>query len=188
MEEKTAYEASKEQSQDVACLMLLSMVPELQKQFEDMEAYDIIIQLKAMFGKATRVERFETVTAILESRQKDDEPVGPYILRMIRLFENLESLGVPLVNELATDIILYTLYKGYANFVVNNHMNSLDKTIHELLWMLKTAEKSIKGEPQKNILMVQKEKNTFKKGDNKNKKKASGKQGTGKTVAKSTKP
>ncbi|KAK4426032.1 hypothetical protein Salat_1371700 [Sesamum alatum] len=61
--EKTAYEARKERSQDVACLMLLFMVPELQKQFEDMEAYDIIIQLKAMFGKAARVERFETVTA-----------------------------------------------------------------------------------------------------------------------------
>ncbi|KAL0345453.1 UNVERIFIED_CONTAM: hypothetical protein Sradi_4376600 [Sesamum radiatum] len=152
-----------------------------------MEAYDIIIQLKAMFGKAARVERFETVTAILESRQKDDEPVGPHVLRMIR-FENLESLGVPLGNELATDIILYTLHKGYANFVVNYHMNSLDKTVHELLGMLKTAEKSIKGEPQKNVLMVQKKKNTFKKGGNKNKKKASGKQGTGKTVAKSTKP
>ncbi|KAL0434248.1 UNVERIFIED_CONTAM: hypothetical protein Slati_2759100 [Sesamum latifolium] len=65
--EKTAYEACKEQSQDVACLMLLSMVPELQKQVEDMEAYDIIIQLKAMVGKAAKVERFETVTAILEN-------------------------------------------------------------------------------------------------------------------------
>ncbi|KAL0405227.1 UNVERIFIED_CONTAM: hypothetical protein Slati_3836600 [Sesamum latifolium] len=130
------------------------MVCELQKQFEDMEAYDIIIQLKAMFGKTARVERFEIVTAILESMQNDDEPVGPHVLRMIRLFENLESSGVPLGNELATDIILYTLHKG---------------------------------EPKKNILMVQKEKNAFKKEDNKKKKKASGKQGTGKTVAKSTK-
>ncbi|KAK4425199.1 hypothetical protein Salat_1713800 [Sesamum alatum] len=116
-----------------------------------MEAYDIIIQLKAMFGKAARVERFKTVTAILESRQKDDEPVG------------------------------------YANFVVNYHMNNMDKTVHELLGMLKTAEKSIKGEPKKNVLMVQKKKNAFKKGGNKNKKKASGNQGAGKTVAKSAK-
>ncbi|KAL0404208.1 UNVERIFIED_CONTAM: hypothetical protein Sradi_2061600 [Sesamum radiatum] len=162
--EKTTYEAHKERSQDVACLMLLSMVPELQKQFEDMEAYAIIIQLKPMFGKVARVERFETVAAILESRQKDDEPVGPYVLLMIRLFEKLESLGVPLGNELATDIIFYTLHKGYANFVVNYHMNSLDKTVHELLEMLKTAEKSIKGKPKKNILMVQKQKNAFKKG------------------------
>ncbi|KAL0394346.1 UNVERIFIED_CONTAM: hypothetical protein Slati_4400800 [Sesamum latifolium] len=114
-----------------------------------MEAYDIIIQLKAMFGKAARVERFETVTAILESRQKDDEPVSSHVLRMIRLFENLESLGVPSGNELATDIILYTPHKGYANFVVNYHMNSLDKIVHELLGMLKTAEKSIKGETKK---------------------------------------
>ncbi|KAK4422027.1 hypothetical protein Salat_2153400 [Sesamum alatum] len=139
-----------------------------------MEAYNIIIQLKAMFGKAVRVERFETVTAILESRQKDDEPVGPHVLRMIRLFENLEGLGVPLGNELASDIILYTLHKGYANFAVNYHMNIMDKTVHELLRMLKTAEKSIKGEPKKNVLMVQKKKNAFKKGGNKNKKKASG--------------
>ncbi|KAK4404401.1 hypothetical protein Sango_0808700 [Sesamum angolense] len=157
-------------------------------QFEDMEAYDVIIQLKAIFGKAARVERFETVTATLESRQKDDEPVGPHVLWMIRSFENLESLCVTLGNELATDIILYTLHKGYANFVVNYHMNNLDKTIHESLGMLKTTEKSIKGEPKKNISMVQKKKNAFKKGDNKNKKKASGKQGTGKADAKSTKP
>ncbi|KAL0301979.1 UNVERIFIED_CONTAM: hypothetical protein Sradi_6474700 [Sesamum radiatum] len=75
-----------------------------------MEAYDIIIQLKAMFDKTTRVERFETVTAILEKQQKDDEPVGPHVLRMIRLFEVLESLGL-LGNELATGIILYTLHK-----------------------------------------------------------------------------
>ncbi|KAL0311601.1 UNVERIFIED_CONTAM: hypothetical protein Sangu_2454800 [Sesamum angustifolium] len=149
--EETAYEAHKERSQDVACLMLLSMIPKLKIPIEDMDAYNIIIQLKAM---------------------------------MMRLFENLESLGVRLGNKLATDIILYTLHKGYANFVVNYHMNSLDKTVHELLGMLKTAEKSIKSEPKKNILMVQKKKNAFKKGDNKNKKKASGKQDTGKTVTK----
>ncbi|KAL0359881.1 UNVERIFIED_CONTAM: hypothetical protein Sangu_0837500 [Sesamum angustifolium] len=91
------------------------MVPGLQKKFEGMEAYDIIIQLKAIFGKAARVERFETVTATLENRQKDDEPVGPHVLWMIRLFENLESLCVTLGNELATGIILTTLHKGYAN-------------------------------------------------------------------------
>ncbi|KAL0386296.1 UNVERIFIED_CONTAM: hypothetical protein Sradi_3023900 [Sesamum radiatum] len=92
---------------------------------------------------------------------------------MIRLFENLESLGVPLGNELATDIILYTLHKGYTNFVVDYHLNSLDKIVHELLGMLKTAQRSIKGEPKKNVLMVQKKKNAFNKGGNKNKKKAS---------------
>ncbi|KAK4439041.1 hypothetical protein Salat_0238800 [Sesamum alatum] len=105
----------------------------------------------------------------------------------MQLFENLGSLGVPLGTELATDIILYTLH-NYADFVVNYHMNNLDKTIHELLGMLKNTEKSIKGEPKKNVLMVRKKKNIFKKGGNKNKKKASGKQATGKIVAKFTKP
>ncbi|KAK4409366.1 hypothetical protein Sango_0009600 [Sesamum angolense] len=81
--EKTTYKDHKERYQDVACLMLLSMVPELQKQFKDTEAYDIIIQLKDMFSKAARVKQFETVIAILESRQKDDELAGPYVLRMI---------------------------------------------------------------------------------------------------------
>ncbi|KAK4383602.1 hypothetical protein Sango_2759500 [Sesamum angolense] len=109
---KTAYETRKERSQDVACLMLLSMVPELQKQFEDMEAYDTIIQLKAMFG--------------------------------------------------------------YANFVVNYHMNNLDKIVHELLGMLKAAGKSIKDEQKKNVLMIQKKKSAIKKGGNKNKKKVFG--------------
>ena len=50
--------------------MLASMVPELQKQFEDMEAFDILAQLQAMFGKQARIERFDTVKAILDSRLK----------------------------------------------------------------------------------------------------------------------
>ena len=40
-----AYEAALGRSLDVTCLMLASMVPKLQKQFEEMEAYDILDKL-----------------------------------------------------------------------------------------------------------------------------------------------
>ena len=44
--EKNAYSKHKEDSLDVTCIMLATMDPELQKQMEDMEAYDMIVHLR----------------------------------------------------------------------------------------------------------------------------------------------
>ncbi|KAJ9547943.1 hypothetical protein OSB04_020486 [Centaurea solstitialis] len=41
---------------DVACLMLATMIPDLQKDLEHLEAYDIITHLKQMFEKQARTE------------------------------------------------------------------------------------------------------------------------------------
>ena len=75
--------------------MLASIVPELQKQLMDMEAFHIFAQLQAMFLKQARTESFET--------------------------------------------------------------------INELLGMLKISEQTIPVKPKKQVLMVQKKKNVFKK-------------------------
>ena len=60
-QDQAAYEAGTERSLDVTCLMLASMVPKLQKQFMDMEAFHIFAQLQAMFLKQARNESFETI-------------------------------------------------------------------------------------------------------------------------------
>src|SRR3954464_10717843 len=41
-----AYRRAKDESTDISCLMLSHMEPELQKQFENVEAYDMIESLK----------------------------------------------------------------------------------------------------------------------------------------------
>lgn len=80
-ETRQAYDMAVAISLDVTCLMLASMNSELKKQFGDMEAFDIIHQLRAMFQKQARIERYETVKAILESSLKESEPVGPHVLK-----------------------------------------------------------------------------------------------------------
>jgi hypothetical protein len=45
---------------DVACLMLATMEPELQKQFETLEAFAMMELLKEMFQRQARIERYNT--------------------------------------------------------------------------------------------------------------------------------
>jgi hypothetical protein len=58
---------------------------------------------------------------------------------------------------LATDVILQSLPASYESFIMNFHMNVMEKTMAELHRMLKTAEDSIKKNPN-DVMMIQKEK------------------------------
>ena len=44
-----AYHRKCDESTEISCLMLAHMEPDLQKQFEHVEAYDMIESLKSMF-------------------------------------------------------------------------------------------------------------------------------------------
>nr|GFD26243.1 hypothetical protein [Tanacetum cinerariifolium] len=46
---------------EVAYLMLESMTPELHRQFENYSPYKILKELKSMFEKQARVERFDLI-------------------------------------------------------------------------------------------------------------------------------
>ncbi|KAL3626859.1 hypothetical protein CASFOL_029264 [Castilleja foliolosa] len=165
--QRTAEKNARDSSIDVTCLMLASMEPGLQKQFENMEAFDIIQQLKDMFQEQARIERFETSKAILDARLEKGKPVGPHVLKMMGLFETSERLGFAYKSELATDIILHSLHDGFDHFKLGFYMNGMEKSLTELHGMLKVAESSIKAEPKhesrREVLMVQKGKG-FKKG------------------------
>ena len=142
-----------EDSVQVSCIMLASMTPELQKEFEHHGAYDMITQLKEMFQQKARVERFETVRALHACRMDDTQPVSTYVLKMKSYIDRLERLNCPVSNELATDMILNSLSKRFETFVLNYNMNGWDKTISELHGMLKTAEASMGGKVQP-VLMI----------------------------------
>ena len=47
--QRDAYAKHKDDSMDVGCLMLATMVPKLQRNLEHMEAYEMIVHLKEMF-------------------------------------------------------------------------------------------------------------------------------------------
>ncbi|KAJ1275375.1 hypothetical protein BS78_05G130900 [Paspalum vaginatum] len=136
--DRRAYEKHCNDSLDVGCLMLATMSPELQKQYEDSDAYNIIEGLRGMFENQARVER----------------------------------LGFELDPELATDVILQSLPPSFEPFIMNFHMNSLNKTLTELYGMLKTTEDSIK-KTSTHVMMVQRDsKKRKRKGKGKGKGKA----------------
>ncbi|KAJ9556509.1 hypothetical protein OSB04_011123 [Centaurea solstitialis] len=121
------YEKRLTESNEAACLMLATMVPELQKGMESLGAYDMANQLKDMFQRQARQERYD----------------------------NLERLGFPISQELATDFILSSLSSSYEPFVLNYQMNNLEKTIMELHGMLKTAESNMaKSKPAAPVLAI----------------------------------
>ena len=78
----------------------------------------------------------------------------PSCLKNEGYLDHLEKLGLPISQELATDVILQTLPDAYDGFVMNYNMHNMEKTIFELHGMLKTTEQNIKT--TSNVLMVQK--------------------------------
>ena len=152
--EKNAYEKHHNDSINVACLMLATMSSELQKDLENMEAYNMIFNLKEMFQQQARQERYETTKALHSCKMAEGASVSAHVLKIKSYIEHLDRLRFPLSQELATDLILNSLPDSYGQFVMNYNMNEMDKSISELHTMLKTVEKNIKSKPG-HVLMVQ---------------------------------
>ncbi|KAG8478249.1 hypothetical protein CXB51_028152 [Gossypium anomalum] len=151
--DKDAYKKHLNEMVDVGCLML-AMNPELQKQHEDMVAYDMIEHLKELYHGQARQERFDISKALFQCKLPEGSPVGPHVLKMIGYIESLSKVGFPLSQELATDVILQSLLDSYSQFVLNFNMNEIDKTLPQLLSMLRTAEGNMEKVGPKPILMV----------------------------------
>jgi hypothetical protein len=79
------------------------------------------------------------------------------VIKMMGYIEILDKLGCELKDDLATEVILQSLPTSYEPFIMNFHMNDIEKTMTELYGMLKIAEDSIKRNPN-HVMMVQKEK------------------------------
>ncbi|GJZ18417.1 zinc finger, CCHC-type containing protein [Tanacetum coccineum] len=129
--------------QEVACLMLSSMSPDLQRTLEKYNAYDMLKELKTMFEEQAKQELFETVKAFHACKQEEGQSVSSYLLKMKSYLDTLERLGYAMPNELGVSLILNSLNKDYDQFVQNYNMHSMGKTIAELHAMLKLHEKGI---------------------------------------------
>ncbi|GJR12569.1 retrotransposon protein, putative, ty1-copia subclass, partial [Tanacetum coccineum] len=70
-----AYDALLDAHNEVECLMLDSMSPELQKALENYIAYDMIQELKTMFEEQAKHELFEIVKAFHACKQEEDQSV-----------------------------------------------------------------------------------------------------------------
>ncbi|KAK8600620.1 hypothetical protein V6N12_050473 [Hibiscus sabdariffa] len=161
---------------DVGCLMLATMNLELQKQHENMVAYEMIQYLKDIYEGQARQERYETSKALFQCKMTEGTPVGAHVIKMMGYIETLEKLVFSLKDELATDLILQSLPDSFKPFVLNFNMNEINKTLPQLLGMLRTAEGDMKKGGSKSILVVREAK--------RKEKKVAKSKGNGKTKAK----
>ncbi|KAJ9547812.1 hypothetical protein OSB04_020355 [Centaurea solstitialis] len=166
-EVRAAYEKHQNDSLDVSCLMLASMTPELLRDHEDMNAWDMIQSLKSMFQIQARQERFDTVRALHACMMTEGSSVSTHVLKMKGYVDRLTRLGYPLGQELATDLVLNSLSKSYDQFVLNYNMNGLEKTLTELHGMLKTTERNMNSKldssKSKQVLMIKPKSGVVKK-------------------------
>ncbi|CAJ2644998.1 unnamed protein product [Trifolium pratense] len=176
--QRDAYQKRLDDALDAKCLMLATMTSELQKQHEEMNAFDMIEHLKTLYQEQARIERFEVSKALFQAKLSEGSPVSPHVLKMIGYVGNLTRLGFPLGDELATDLILQSLPESFNQFVLNFTMSDMEKTLPQLLSMLRQAEQNLKSKGKSNhVLMIG-------KGNHKKGNKGKGNKGKGNEVVK----
>ena len=62
--------------------MLTTMNSELQKEFEEREAFDMMVHLKGMFQEQARQERFTTTKALNACKMTPSTSVSTHVLKM----------------------------------------------------------------------------------------------------------
>ncbi|GKA11044.1 retrotransposon protein, putative, ty1-copia subclass [Tanacetum coccineum] len=136
---------------EVACLMLGSMTPELHRQFENFSPYEMLHELRTMFEKQAGVERFDLIQTFHACKKEEGKPIAAYVLKMKSYVEQLERLGymlpqdvsVGLIMDLIVGLILNGLTKDFSGFVRNYNMHNIGKTVGELHAMLIEYEKGL---------------------------------------------
>ncbi|GKD57115.1 retrotransposon protein, putative, ty1-copia subclass [Tanacetum coccineum] len=124
-------------------LMLLTMDPDIQKNLEQLGAYDMLKKLKTLYAQQEDQKLFQTVIEFHACKQEEGQYVSSYVLKMKSYIANLEHLGHAMTQNLLVSLILVSLRKEYGSFVQNYNMHSMGKTVTELHAMLKLHEQTL---------------------------------------------
>ncbi|GJZ03659.1 zinc finger, CCHC-type containing protein [Tanacetum coccineum] len=130
-------------SKEIAGLMLMTMEPEIQRNLENLHAYEMLQELKTLFAQQAKHELLQTTREFHSCKQKEGQSVSSYVLKIKGYIDNLERLGHPVTLGLAMCLILIGIRKEFDGFVQNYNMHSLGKTINELHAMLKLHEQTL---------------------------------------------
>ncbi|XP_074556263.1 uncharacterized protein LOC141812121 [Curcuma longa] len=123
------------------CYILASMSNVLQHQHQAMPtAYDMMLNLKELFGHQNRAARQEAMRNLMTTTMKEGTPVREHILKMMAHLNEIEVLGGEIDGETQVDIILQTLPKSFEQFRLNYNMNKRLYSLAELLTELKATE------------------------------------------------
>ena len=81
--QKREYEKHTNDALDVRCLMLATMSFELQKQYENMDAHNMIEGLRGMFENQAWSERYNISKSLFACRLAEGGSVSPHVIKMI---------------------------------------------------------------------------------------------------------
>nr|XP_016456482.1 PREDICTED: uncharacterized protein LOC107780447 [Nicotiana tabacum] len=127
------------------CYILASMSNVLQYQHQSMEpAYDILENLKEMFGDQNRAAKQTAMKALLNTKIVEGSSVRDYVLKMMSLLNKLEVLRANIDKDTQVEMILQTLPDSFQQFCLNYNMNKTDLSLVKLLNGLQSSETIIK--------------------------------------------
>ncbi|GJW45913.1 zinc finger, CCHC-type containing protein [Tanacetum coccineum] len=128
---------------EIVVLVLMTMELDLQRNLENLGAYDMLKELKTLFSKQAEQELLETVRYFHACKQEEGQFISSYVLKMKSYIDNLERLSHPVSLSLAVSLILVSIRKEYDSFVQNYNMYSMGKTVNDLHAMLKLHEQNL---------------------------------------------
>ncbi|XP_016513454.1 uncharacterized protein LOC107830421 [Nicotiana tabacum] len=109
-DEQKAYQKWVKADEMVWCYILASMSNILQHQHQSMEStYDILENLKEMFGDQNRAAKQTAMKAPLNTKMVEGSSVRDHVLKMISLLNELEVLGANIDKDMQVEMILQTL-------------------------------------------------------------------------------
>ena len=120
--------------------MLAAMEPGLQKKFEDRGPYETIVELRNMFMKQVRTERFDLTHALLNCKMEEGSSVFDLVWKMHGYVLRLEELDAPWSTELFIDLILTSLPPSFDDFVAEYNIHGMNETLPEFFTMLRVYE------------------------------------------------
>ena len=113
------YNAMYERHNEVACLMLSGMTPELQKQFETKWPEEMITELSTLYEKQAGLELNDLIRELHECKHVAGTLVGTHVINMKSFFDRLERMNYPYHQPIAVSIVLNSLSSGFDEFTRN---------------------------------------------------------------------
>jgi hypothetical protein len=110
-----------------------------------------------MFENQARTKRYNISKVLFAYKLTEGSPISPHVIKMMGYIDTLIKLGCEIKDNLATNVILQSLMVSYESFIMNFHMNDMEKTVAESHEMLKIAKDGIKKNLN-HMMMVQKKK------------------------------
>ena len=98
-----------------------------------LSAYDIMLNLKEMFGEQSRAARQVAMKALLNTKMAEGTPIQDHVLKMISHLNELEILGAEIDGETQVDIVLMSLPESFNNFCLTYNMSKSHYSLEKLL-------------------------------------------------------